>query len=57
MKKGFVIIIDEALSEVDYNTEQIIINNIKKYYNDKLIIYVSHKHLSSLFDYNVTMPN
>ncbi len=57
LKKGFVIIIDEALSEVDYNTEQIIINNIKKYYNDKLIIYVSHKHLSSLFDYNVTMPN
>ena len=57
LKQGSVIIIDEALSEVDYYTEQKIINNIKKYYNDKLLIYVSHKHLANMFDYNLTISN
>ena len=57
LKKGNIIIIDEALSEVDYNTEKRIISNLKKNYKDKLIIYVSHKNLAPLFDYNLTIPS
>ncbi len=36
------LVLDEALSEVDYETEKQIINNLKKYYKDKTIIYISH---------------
>lgn len=37
------LIIDEGLSEVNLEDEKIIINNIRKYFFDKTIIYVSHK--------------
>ncbi len=44
-----VLIIDEALSEVDLETELNIIKNLKKYFFDKTIIYISHKDLSKQF--------
>ena len=44
LKKAEIIILDEALSEVDYNLEAKIINNIINNYKDKTIIYISHKN-------------
>ena len=45
-----ILILDEALSEVDYDLETEIINNLRTYYKDKTIIYVSHKNHEKLFD-------
>ncbi len=45
-----VLILDEALSEVDYKTEIKIIANLKSNFKDKTIIYVSHKKLSRYFE-------
>lgn len=43
LKKCNYLILDECLSEVDISTEKEIINNIKEYYHDKTIIYITHK--------------
>ena len=45
-----IIILDEALSEVDYKTEKKIITNLRTYFKDNTIIYVSHKKYKNLFD-------
>ncbi len=45
-----ILILDEALSEVDYRTEKQIIKNIKNRYRGKTIIYVTHKNQDRLFD-------
>jgi ATP-binding cassette subfamily B protein len=45
-----ILILDEALSEVNTDLETEIINNLKKYYKDKTIIYVSHKSYQNCFD-------
>lgn len=45
-----ILILDEALSEVDYKTENRIIKNIKNKYKNKTIIYISHKNHDKLFD-------
>lgn len=50
LKTSKILILDEALSEVDYNLEADIIKNILDNYKDKTIIYVSHKNHESLFD-------
>ena len=50
LKNGKIIIIDEALSEVDKKTERMIINNIKRSYVNSIIIYISHKNMQYLFD-------
>lgn len=55
LKESNIIILDEALSEVDYNLERKIINNILEYFKDKTIIYISHKEHSDLFDYMITI--
>lgn len=57
LKHANILILDEALSEVDYELEKIIINNILDYYKDLTIIYVSHKDHSSLFDKVVNMED
>lgn len=49
MNEFNILIIDEALSEVDYETEIQIIKDLNNYYCDKIIIYVSHKNLESYF--------
>ena len=55
LKNGSILFIDEALSEVDIKTEIKIIKNLKKYYRDKTIIYVSHKNLGYLFNNIITI--
>ena len=45
-----ILILDEALSEVDYQKEKKIIKNLKRKYPDKTIIYISHKNHDKLFD-------
>ena len=45
-----IIILDEALSEVDYNNERKIIKNIINNYPNKTLIYVTHKNHDDLFD-------
>lgn len=44
-----IIILDEALSEVNYDLELAIIDDIKKYYPKHTLIYISHKDVSVKF--------
>lgn len=50
MKDFNILILDEALSEVDMKMELEILENIRKYYKDKTIIYISHKKYPKIFD-------
>ncbi len=50
LKKASIIILDEALSEVDKKLEGKIIKNIRKYFKDKTIIYISHKNQTKTFE-------
>ena len=50
-----VLLLDEALSEVDLELELNIINNIKKYFKNKTILYISHKKYPKIFDKVVTL--
>ena len=45
-----ILLLDESLSEVDYMREKTIIENIKRKYPKKTIVYVSHKNHAQLFD-------
>ena len=45
-----ILMLDEALSEVDYYKEKRIIQNLKRKYKDKTIIYITHKNHDKLFD-------
>ena len=45
-----ILILDEALSECDKDLENKIINNLKRIFSDKTIIYVSHKNPYQLFE-------
>ncbi len=49
LKNNNIFIIDEALSEVDINTEKIILKNILNYLDGKTLIYISHKNDNKLF--------
>lgn len=49
LSKASIIVLDEALSEVDYNLEVSIIKNIKESFSNKTIIYVSHKNVKKYF--------
>lgn len=50
IKNNPIIILDEALSEVEISLEQKIIKDICFYFKDKTLIYVSHKDDYQLFD-------
>ncbi len=51
LKESNYLVIDEALSEVDINMEKQIVKDILKEYEDKTIIYVSHKNeVKELFE-------
>ena len=43
LQKFEILIIDEGLSQVDTNMERKILKNIFKYFNNKTIIFVSHR--------------
>lgn len=45
-----ILILDEALSEVDYKLEERIMQNIRNYFKDKTIIYITHKNHDKMFD-------
>ena len=49
LKKCNIIILDEALSEVDIKLEKAIIDNIITNFKDQTLIYVSHKDVSDKF--------
>jgi len=44
LKKSHIILIDEGLNEIDINLERKILKNIFTYYQEKIIIIVSHRH-------------
>ncbi|MBE6156517.1 MAG: ATP-binding cassette domain-containing protein [Firmicutes bacterium] len=50
LKDASILILDEALSEVDYKLESKIIKKIKEYFKDKTIIYISHKNQTKNFN-------
>ena len=50
LKNFNVLILDEALSEVDIDLELEILKNIRKYYVNKSLIYISHKKIPNIFD-------
>lgn len=52
-----IYIFDEALSEIDYDTEIKIIKNIKEFLVDKTIIYVSHKDVKNQFKDIINLSN
>ena len=47
--KNKILILDDPFSAVDMNTEKIIIENLRKYYTDSLILLISHR--LSIFKY------
>lgn len=57
LSEANIYILDEALSEVDEKTEIKIINNIKEFFSNKTIIYVSHKNVSNCFKNIVNLKN
>jgi len=50
LKDTNLIILDEALSEVDYRLESRIIKDIRKHFKTKTIIYISHKNQNKNFE-------
>lgn len=50
-----ILMLDEALSEVDYKLETKIVSNIRKQFKNKTIIYVTHKKLRNLFDQTINV--
>ena len=54
LNKFEILILDEALSEVDYDLENEILANIKNKYKGKTIIYITHKNIINIFDKVIT---
>lgn len=50
LKKAQIIILDEALSEVETNLETLIIKDLLVFFKEKTIIYVTHRNKEKLFD-------
>ncbi len=50
LKKSYILVLDEALSEVETELERDIIKDIFTTFKDKTIIYVTHKDNDDLFD-------
>lgn len=55
LKDFNVLILDEALSEVDIKLELEILKSIRENYKDKTIIYISHKKYPNIFDKVINM--
>ncbi len=50
LKKSYILILDEALSEVETDLERSIIKDIFTFFNEKTIIYVTHSNNEDLFE-------
>ena len=50
LKKAKILILDEALSEVNIIMEKEILNNIFDYFKNTTLIYVTHKNVADKFD-------
>jgi len=50
MKESQILILDEALSEIEESLEKRIIKNIRSCFKDKTIIYISHRECNLKFD-------
>ena len=58
LKNGKIILIDEGLNEIDIDLERKILKNIFNYYNDKIIIIVSHRlNNLDLYDKVIKLEN
>ena len=57
LKKGEIYLLDECLSEVDERLEKKIIKNLRKYLQDKTLIYISHRDHSKMFERVVNLSN
>jgi len=58
LKKSNIILIDEALNEIDINLERKILKNIFSNYNDKVFIIVSHRlDNKDLYDKIIKLEN
>ena len=55
LNSGRIIIMDEALSEVNKDMEEKIIKRIFNYFKNKTIIYVSHKDYNNIFNRKIVM--
>lgn len=55
LQKKNILILDEVLSEVSEELEKTIISNLKKKYQEKTIIYISHRKLENCFDVKITL--
>ena len=55
INSGNILILDEALSEVNKDMEYRILEKIFKYFSDKTIIYVSHKEYKNLFKTRISL--
>lgn len=50
LKDADVLIVDEGTSNIDYNSEKIVLNELFNKYKDKVIIFIAHR-LSSITDF------
>jgi subfamily B ATP-binding cassette protein MsbA len=58
LKKANIILLDEALSEIDSHLERIILKGVFKHYNDKTVLFVSHRlENKDLFDHIMTVKD
>ena len=57
LKKAKIIILDEALSEVNVTMEKEILDNIFQYFKNNTLIYVTHKNVEDKFKNIVRLEN
>ncbi|UCH96541.1 MAG: ABC transporter ATP-binding protein [Candidatus Aminicenantes bacterium] len=50
LRDADILIVDEGTSNIDYNSERIILNELFQKYTDKIIIFIAHR-LSSVTDF------
>ena len=50
LREADVLIVDEGTSNIDYNSEKIVLNELFGKYRDKIIIFIAHR-LSSIIDF------
>jgi ABC-type bacteriocin/lantibiotic exporter with double-glycine peptidase domain len=54
LREADILIVDEGTSNIDYNSEKIVLNELFAKYRDKIIIFIAHR-LSSITDFERIM--